>query len=322
LDYPPLCTFARGGCVVFKLCNAPRFWGAIWCATFLLSIFVVGAHATTADDVRKKIDELKATLAAFDGKNSVAADINGLRKLLLDKKLIGGGAADAFIQYSGEIQTLLSDNETRLLIRDKAIDSVNALSTALDGALPDVTIEERFAKLLTGVTALIGASAANQVLLTTALLQDKTKPVPMAREQFDTAWAKITDADYKIHVVRSWFGDLRTVWRESRLCTSTSAMKAQCEAKTECSLLPGTAPAPFNQESLCGFDPAPLADIRFKGVVVNYTCVRGGKQVWNEVAQYPGTDPTTRAAWTPRDINQAVLRSNAMSIRCPFPVAK
>ncbi len=124
---------------MFKLCHVPRVWGAIACAAFLFSNFVVGAHATTADDVRKKIDELKATLAAFDRKASVATDINALRNLLLDKKLIGSGAPDAFIQYSGEIQTLLSDNDSRQLVRDKAIDAVNALSMALDGVQPDAT---------------------------------------------------------------------------------------------------------------------------------------------------------------------------------------
>lgn len=307
---------------MFKVWGAPGCWGAFFSAAILFSMLVSGAQAqaTTADDVIKQIKALQEAITKYDGKGSVAAEVNGLRKQLLDKKLIGGGAADAFVQYSDEVQTLLRDDERRLLVRDKAIASVTALSTALDAVLPDATVKERFATLLTSVTDLIDASVANEVVLAAALLEEKTNPVPKAREQFDTAWAKIADTDYKVHVIRSWFGDLRTDWGEGRLCTSTSAMKAQCEAKTECSLPVGVTPAPFNQESLCGFDPAPLVDIRFKGVVVEYTCVRGGKQVWDSVARYPGTDPATGTAWLSRDINNVVLRSNTMSIRCPFPV--
>lgn len=279
------------------------------------------AQASTADDVRKKIDELKTVLDAFDGKASIAADVINLRKHLLDKKLIGDGAADAFVQYSGEIQTLLKDKDTVLLIRTKAIDSATALSTALGPVFPDVPLETKFQKGLESLTSIMTSSLADQLELQDALGDsDKTKPVPKARAAFDAAWASI-EPDFQIHIIRSWFGDLRTDWDEGRLCTSTQAIKTACEAKTDCTpLQAGVAPAQFNQESLCGFDPAPLVDARFKGVVIEYTCVRGRKSTWNKVAQYPGTDPATDAAWTPRDINQAVLRSNTMSIRCPFPV--
>ncbi len=304
-----------------------RLWGAleicraISFVALLLPFVGAAAQASTADDVHKKIEELKAVLAAFDGKGSVASDVNSLRKLLLDKKLIGDGAADAFAQYSDEIQTLLKDKDSVLLVRTKAFSSATALATALATVFPDPPVEQKFQTGLETLTSIMTANLADQLRLEAALADaDKSKPVPKARDAFDKAWALI-EPDFQIHVLRSWFGDLRTDWDEGRLCTSTPAIKTVCEAKTECTpLQAGVAPAQFNQEILCGFDPAPLVDVRFKGVVVEYACVRGRKSAWNKVTQYPGTDPATGVAWAPRDINQVVLRSSAMGIRCPFPV--
>ena len=319
-----------------RLRNAPASWGTVFCAAILFLTLVGGARATTADDVRKKIDELKAALAAFDGKDSVAADAIALRTQLLDKKVVpSAAAADAFIQIGAEIQALLADEDSLRTIGDNkaALVAATASIKELNKLAPDVSeslVKQRFIELMAGLSGLVDGVASRAILAETlrapAPVPDKPgidQDVRKARDAFLDAWAMLTE-DYKIHVLTSWFGDLRTDWREGRLCTSTSAIKALCEANTECKLPEGTGtpPSPFNQESLCGFDPAPLVDIRFKGVVVEYTCVRGGKQIWDAVAQYPGTDPTTRAAWTPRDVNQVVLRSSAMSIRCPFPVKK
>jgi hypothetical protein len=286
----------------------------------LLPSLGAAAQASTAEDVRKKIAELKLVLDAFDGKASVASDVSDLRKRLLDKKLVGD-APDAFGQYSDEVQTLLKDKESSQQIFKKAGPSVTQLSAALDAMFADAALLDEFPGRLAKVTSLITASAANRLLIVEALAdKDKSKPIPKAREAFDGAWASVTD-DYKIHVIKSWFGDLRTKWAEGRLCTSTLAVKTPCEGQPSCKpLQDGTAPAQFNQEILCGFDPAPLVDSRFKGVVIEYACVRGGKDTWDRVAAHPGDDPVTENAWAPRDIYQVVVRSSGMSIRCPFPV--
>jgi hypothetical protein len=309
---------------MFKSCNAPGFWGTVWRALFLLSIFVVGAHATTADDVQKKIEDLKAAIKAFDGRrNEIADKLSDFRQFVLDNGFHGDNEKDAFVKYSDALQKILKDDDSRLQVQSmkEGRDSAQKLLPELDKLTEKLIVDARFIDLLTKTTKLINASVSNQTFLTQRLLESTDNDVIIARKGFDLAWAKIT-TESKIHVLNSWFGDLRTGWREGRQCTSTLAMKTLCEAKTDCTLLAGTAPAPFNQESLCGFDPAPLVDFKFKGVVVDYTCVRGGKQVWDTVAQYPGTDPVKLDAWKPRDINRVVLRSNTMSLRCPFPVTK
>jgi hypothetical protein len=127
------------------------------------------------------------------------------------------------------------------------------------------------------------------------------------------------DPPYRIHIIRSWFGDLRTRWREGRLCAATATMMTKCEAQEECRLN-GEGGITYDPQVLCGFDPAPLVDPAYKGVAIAFTCVRGGKQTWDAIAQHPGIDPETGAAWKETDINHATLRSSGMSFRCPFPV--
>jgi len=320
----------RWGGGVYKWRSSLQLWSASCIAVTTILTLAGEAHGATADEVRTKIAELKAALTAFDGKASIAADINGLRQQLLDKKLIGDGAADAFVQYSSEIQTLTKDTASAQLVRENkaAADSVTALFTALDplaADMPDILVKARFAAQLNGVTNLISKGRSTQVVLAETLLPaaagttppNEDKAVRTAREAFDTAWTKITeDQSLKIHVIRSWFGDLRTQWREGRLCASTSAIIKKCEATPECSL-DALADAPLDK--LCGFDPAPLVDPMFKGVATEFTCVHGGKQVFDALAQHPGINPETGAPWDEEDINQAVLHSSAMSFRCPFP---
>jgi hypothetical protein len=311
--------------------NAPASWGAAFCAAVLFLTLVGGAQATTAADVRQKIEELKTALAAFDGKDSVAADAIALRTQLLDKKVVpSAAAADAFIQIGADIQALLADPAYRKAIGDSKAALVAATASIkelnkLAPDMPDSLVKQRFIELLNGLSELINDGLASRAILAETLRAPAPVPdkpgidqdVRKARDAFLDAWATITE-DYKIHIINSWFGDLDSDWRDGRLCDSRSAVRKLCERLTDCAL-PSAANKPFDQEQLCGYDPAPLADPRDKGVVIRFTCVRGGTQVWDHLAQYPGTDPETKSAWLDRDIYQAVLRSSAMGLRCPFP---
>ena len=279
-------------------------WSVACIAVVAISTLADSVHAAPADDVVKKIEELNAALTAFDGKTSVAADINGLRKLLRDKKLLGNDAADVFVLYSNDIQDLLKDDPSAQLVRDgkAAANSVTALLVQLNKLapdMPDTLVKERFIAQLDGLTGLINKGRSSQVVLTETLLvpaagSPSTDPDPKvrtARANFDTAWAKITeDQSPKIHIIRSWFGDLRTNWREGRLCAATSAIMKKCEARPECVLDAAPAGQPnnvYDQQILCGFDPAPLVDPAYKGVATEYSCVRGGKLVWEDPCAAP-----------------------------------
>jgi hypothetical protein len=96
-------------------------------------------------------------------------------------------------------------------------------------------------------------------------------------------------------------------------------MRKLCEGQPECGL-PALAGKPFDQSSLCGYDPAPLADAQFKGVYVEFACVRPGPTT-DALVQNPGSNPVTGKPWDPKEIFSTTLRSSQMSIRCPYPAA-
>jgi len=235
--------------------------------------------------------------------------------------LVGGAqatTADDVVKKIKELQDTIKAFDGN---DDVPLNAALELSKALDKLNENSPVEERFTELLTKLTSLIEASRANRAILIEALQEERENPVITARKAFDTAYEKITE-EYKIHIIGSAFGDVRTYWAEGRLCDSTSAMKKLCERKTECALpalVPAQAGKPFDQEILCGFDPAPLVDQKFKAAMVQFTCVRSGNETWDRVAQYPGIDPVTKNAWRPQDKYQADLGSSLMSIRCPFP---
>jgi hypothetical protein len=119
------------------------------------------------------------------------------------------------------------------------------------------------------------------------------------------------------------FGDLRTNWEEGRLCAPLSYMRTKCEAQDKCQLENGAgteAGKPYAQQVLCGFDPAPLVDDRYKGVAVHFACVRGDPDTADRLVAEPGVNPVTKQRWvTNVDSYKTVLRSTGMTLRCPFP---
>lgn len=323
---------------MFSLCCTPRSWGVAFVFAFLYSALVGGvARGASADDITRNIADLTKSIKEYDEKALVAPNVvTDLRKLLLDKKLIGPNAAPAFIEISTEVQAILNDEKSRnqIAANKDGPASAKALFDSLVKISDDMIVKDRFGDLLDKITSIIIAPAggaapaaiilSNQAVLRAAILEKPATPTALqtSRANFDKAWAAITE-DYKIHVLRSWFGDLRTHWREGRLCAATSTIMTKCEAQTECKL--DAAPAAtqpnnqYDQLSLCGYDPAPLVDPDFKGVATEFTCVRGGKDIWDALARQPGINPETGGPWDSEDLNVATLRSSAMSFRCPSP---
>ncbi len=113
----------------------------------------------------------------------------------------------------------------------------------------------------------------------------------------------------RIHVVRAWYGHVESNWRDGMQCNATNAMRTLCEGNPHCNPPATPADGPLNPIALCGFDPAPFARGRVRGLVVQYACERGGQEHWDNLATNPLVEP----------YNIARLQSGAMSIRCPSP---
>jgi len=197
----------------------------------------------------------------------------------------------------------------------------------------DEAVKQNVIKLLNDLRAVVD-NIASRAVLSEALRTPPPSATPEpastdkqlreAHDKFKTAWAKLSE--YKIHIVSATFGDLRARWREGRQCSAMSYMMSRCEAKASCKLeaaagTEATAGKPYAQQILCGFDPAPLADERYKGVAVHFACLRGGQDMWDKLAETPGFHPVTGERWVEhRNSSITVLRSNGMELRCPFPV--
>ena len=311
----------------------PRWrWELSLVAALLSLLFIDIAHAETAKDVIAKITELTDTINKYDEKEVIAPKVlTDLRTLLLSKKLIGPNAAPAFIEISGEIQAILNDEKSRnqIVSNKDGPASAKALFDALMKISDDQIVKDRFTDLLNKATSLVLANdnsviLSNQTILRTAILQ-KVNPATTlqnARSRFDGAYATLVE-DYKIHVIRAWFGDLRTNWSEGQLCSATPYVMTKCQRQASCQLdeaPQAQAGKAFNQITPCGFDPAPLVDDRYKGVAIKYACVRGSKDSWDKLAEHPGYHPISGEAWeSGTNSRTVVLRSSGMSLRCPFP---
>jgi len=131
----------------------------------------------------------------------------------------------------------------------------------------------------------------------------------------------LTDAgDSKIHIIGAWFGHIGQRWSQGNQCSATRAMRARCERKAECTA--GETAGAIDAKSLCGFDPAPVARGKARGLVVRYTCEYGGREFWDELAGSPLINPVTNAKYKKAKTIVATLRSTTMKLSCSFPVAK
>jgi hypothetical protein len=283
------------------------------------------ADATSANDVNTKIAELITALTDFDGKGDVSAKISELRTKIIEKQLIGFPAATEFQQDSQQIQKVLNDPALRQQVQAQSRadgpikTAILDLLKALDKLNEDTVVQDRFVELTSNVKRLIEASRSNRVILIEALLVENPPAnsapakIQLARKDLETALGTITQRP-RIHVIRSWYGDLRTRWSEGRLCDATLALRKDCEEKTMCTVQSVTA------DALCGYDPALQADPVQKGAAVEFACVFGSADTWDAVAQRPGINPVTGQPWRTEEKNVQTVRSSSMQLRCPYPV--
>jgi hypothetical protein len=137
-----------------------------------------------------------------------------------------------------------------------------------------------------------------------------------------------------INILGAWYGDIRSIrgdadlspWRyNDRFCSATRAVRARCQGKPKCYYPPtppqtGNPPATsddgvpseINGATLCGYEPAPFADPKYRGLVVSYECVALDTETWRIIGR---GDPVRKDDYN--DPLDAQLRSGAtQEIRC------
>ena len=227
----------------------------------------------------------------------------------------GARAFELYSKYAGQV---IASDPIHIQRSKTAVSAGADLALKLDTINDSADAAIRFTKLLDSVTALLG-DGANQISLAQKMGDATNSDFKKSRDSFESAYAKVSQL--KIHVLDSVFGDLRTRRGEGRLCSSLATMRQQCEGKADCTLpLPQSTQTnkAFDPLAPCGYDPAPLADAQFKGVRVDFVCLRPGLTT-DAVMQNPGINPVTGKPWDKDDIFSPVLRSSSMSIRCPYP---
>jgi hypothetical protein len=128
-----------------------------------------------------------------------------------------------------------------------------------------------------------------------------------------------------INILGAWYGDIRSIrgagpkgpWaHNNRFCSATRAIRTRCQAKARCYEPSATsddgAVAELTGSQLCGYEPAPFADSKYKGVVVSYECVALDGETWKAIGS--GDPERQDFAHEPLD---AQLRTGAIEeIRC------
>ncbi len=154
-----------------------------------------------------------------------------------------------------------------------APDQAEALAAALarvSNRFVDVSNNNRVTQITNAAgkftTTLNGASAATKKILQ----QDGDASENLNKLLLAIQDLKLTDAGLVVRVLEAKFGDTYPVntFIEKRWCDATAYMRAACDRQPKCSL------ATNYQDQVCGFNPAPSAEARYRGLYVRYECVR------------------------------------------------
>lgn len=202
------------------------------------------------------------------------------RMTLLTKTVAGLSAAQISAlekgnAASGALVKALSAkfNDAALAQAKPAVGAITIAATALTAALPDKT---KGGKVLQQV--LIGDPKASKALvdLEAALdivgLQDAGLVVRITHALYgDTPirWKKVPVNGCKTVSGKKTNCQFRRepIVNHHRWCDATTAMRGLCDRKNGCKLLPA------HNTTACGYDPAPSADPRNRGIYVKYECV-------------------------------------------------
>lgn len=213
-----------------------------------------------------------------------------------------------------------------------------ALATAIVSSSKTVVTPDVVLKSVDAlITALQGDLAAAKPELSKEAINNAAASVVSISNNLGVILKAVGANNDVIHVVGAWYGDLAVIREKlrnggpldaanSRYCSATHAVRARCERKAQCfepvepssgnstgSAVDG-ATSEIDGTHLCGYEPAPFAEPRRKGLVIRYDCVSPNDRIWMRP--------------TPLDeriggAGQAVLRNSVLAdIRCQPPPPK
>ncbi|MBY5533644.1 hypothetical protein HFO58_10770 [Rhizobium leguminosarum] len=197
-------------------------------------------------------------------------------------------AADVIAQLDALITSLKSLDSTSFQKIDGASKKAGELTEriyALDQNLSETADAKKASSIVKASEGLTGAigSASPSVK---ALLQQ----TDAANEGLNNLLASIQTLALRppglvVRVNEAKFGDTYPdkYYIKRRWCDATAYMRARCDRKGTCSLEANY------QDVVCGFNPAPSADLRDRGLFVDYQCVP------NIEASFTGTYGPVRA---------------------------
>jgi hypothetical protein len=198
--------------------------------------------------------------------------------------------------------------------------AANALSTRLGELFPDIGKAQVDARMLAITAAaekltvaLPKKPPADKAGLKTALLEDEKAFRALTALEKTLGEMELANAGPMIRVIEAKVGDTYPSGPvvAQRWCNATAAMTKLCDRKSNCSLT-----AAFEVD-LCGYNPAPSADPRHRGVFVRYECVRGINA--NFVRQHPVPGENTNETGLARPRGDYVIIRGGGAIVCSTP---
>jgi hypothetical protein len=289
--------------------------------TLLTELGTVACGTDSASKVTCKIAQLKAF--ADSAASSVGNSTNELTHDQYQQLLL------ALQKVLAVPEQAASGNDKNLL---QAIDAVAKIVNLTPKANDPKAVAQRMGDLNTQIySRLISAFGVSKTLWI----------------RIDGAWfgelASIRDA-LKSHSYKGndgMPGGLGPWAQGTRFCSATRAIRARCQGKTQCyepadagnsqQAQTTTNSSPSTKTSgdgtadeitgakMCGYEPAPFADPRQRGLIVRYRCLDPADVNWINFAEFddrPGTSYIT----TNLADHEAQLRLNSlMTLQCPPP---
>lgn len=226
-----------------------------WSALIGLSVAVALAQSPQSDEVKKAIDELGSKLRTLAGDSvklneamrTLDATTAPLRNRT-DPQYIDQIIADLTAWIAGLPDAQKPAARTKLRVLIDATD-----------ALRDATDAERASRLIVALVRTMKEGRFNKADL------DAIAQVPQLKEVGPTL-AVVLKTKLTVNIIAATYGDHST----RRVCDARAYFFGRCEGHAKC---PDEANAVIDGQTMCGYEPAPMAAPGKNAARVTYQCV-------------------------------------------------
>lgn len=232
-----------------------------------ISTVANAADSITADQIKEftaKLQELKKQSTPIDPKVTEALD---QLNTVIDQPAV---AEIAPLQKAAQI---LIEALPRLGANHAAIGEKGALRKPLDDARAAIEITERISEPLR-----LEARAVRLKDALAAFKEASKPPLADALVALKTSISEKVNLTFGIHVVRARVGDLRFLSDRRRTCDATGYFRGRCNKETSCQLISADT-----IDGICGYEPAPFAEDRNRGMAIEYICVTETEGGWQKL---------------------------------------